>query len=109
MFPFNQGAIDVYKKIKESYSNKFNDILVSALYDGDHFGELAMLGKGRNKHLSHLDVMESVECMKDIYKIEREDARKKRLEKKKDLLRKLEEIESLKNCAKVFDFYLFSF
>lgn len=93
----------MYKKIKESYSNKFNDILVSALYDGDHFGELAMLGKGRNKHLSHLDVMGSVECMKDIYRIEKEDAIKKKLEQKKDLIRKLEEIELIKSSAKVFD------
>lgn len=51
--------------------------------------------------------MESVECMKDIYRIEREDARKKQLEKKKDLLRKLEEIESIKSSAKVFVFHYF--
>lgn len=47
-----------FKKVRDYCTNKTTEILVSSLYDGDHFGELAMIGKGKQKNINTLEMPE---------------------------------------------------
>lgn len=87
--------------MKDYQSGRVNEILVSALYDGDHFGELAMLNKAHQKNLNSLEILESVKCFEDILKIQYDEARNLKLNQKKDILRKINEIEKFQTDGKI--------
>ena len=103
MYIIIKGAVNVFKKIKDHRTNKTQELLVSSLYDGDHFGELAMIGKGKQKHINTLEILENIKCFDDIIKNQNEEDQQRRLDQKKDILRRIEEVEILKNSGKILN------
>ena len=103
MYIIIKGAVNVFKKIKDYRTNKTQEILVSSLYDGDHFGELAMIGKGQQKHINSLEILENIKCFDDILRQQIDEEQQMRLDQKKDILRKIEELEELRKLGKMLN------
>ena len=101
MYIIIKGAANVFKKVKDHRTNKVQELLVSSLYDGDHFGELAMIGKGKQKHINTLEILENIKCFEDIEKQQIEEEQQKKLEQKKDIIRKIEELDETKRIGKI--------
>lgn len=103
MYIIIKGAVNVFKKVKDHRTNKFQEMLVSSLYDGDHFGELAMIGKGRQKNINSLEILEGIKCFEDIERQLMDEEQQRKLDQKKDILRKIEELEEMKNLNKILN------
>ena len=102
MYIIIKGAVNVFKKVKDHRTNKTSELLVSSLYDGDHFGELAMIGKGKQKHMNTLEILENIKCWEDIERQQNDEELMRKLEQKKDMVRKMNELEEIRNAGKVF-------
>jgi len=101
MYIIVKGAVNVYKKIKDYRTNKTSELLVSSLYDGDHFGELAMIGKGKQKHINTLEILENIKCFGDIIRQQNEEDEMRKLDQKKDIVRKMVELDEARFLGKV--------
>lgn len=93
--------MNIFKKVKDHRTNKTQEILISSLYDGDNFGELAMIGAGKKKSGNTLEMLENIKCYDDILKQQSDEEEQQKLDQKVSILKKIEELEEAKNNRKI--------
>ena len=91
-----KGSVNVIVNSRNKLG-EFKETVVASLYDGSHFGELAMMGANRNTKELKIDVISQIMTKNDIKRFVKNEADEKALEEKQVLLKEAQEINKRYN------------